>query len=377
MELVVFGWRCIKHPRSGGSEAYIFNILWRIRKYFDRVLYFTSYSKGLRRKEDIGGIEVYRMGYDYVPVSISFYARAVLRRVGWTFDRDSVIIENINHVPFFTPVLFRGVPVVAIIHHIGGVQLYEEASFPVAKVVDFVERRLTPALYREFPVVTVSESSKEVLRALGYRYVHVIPPGIGVDVVGDPNYALGHKGEPIIVYFGRIMRYKRVHDAVAAFSIVKKEFPGARMYIAGRISSPRYFAYLRSYIRRLGLERSIMVLGEVTEEEKRDLLLRAQVLVLPSLMEGWEICAVEANACGTPVVAYDVPGLRDSVRHMETGILVRPMDVNSLAEAIKLILADDGLRRRLSEGAIRWARNFSWDMVAEKFLEVLKGVIER
>ena len=77
----------------------------------------------------------------------------------------------------------------------------------------------------------------------------------------------------------------------------------------------------------------------------------------------------------TPCVAYDVAGLRDSVRDGETGVLVPSGDVKALANAIIEVLVDGGLRERLSRNALEWAGRFSWDKTAEEFLKVVEGVV--
>lgn len=79
----------------------------------------------------------------------------------------------------------------------------------------------------------------------------------------------------------------------------------------------------------------------------------------------------EAAALKTPTIAYDVPGLRDSVKHMETGVLVRPGDVEGLAAAITTLLRNDPLRTRLAENAHRMAKKLSWEETAKQFLETI------
>jgi glycosyltransferase involved in cell wall biosynthesis len=97
------------------------------------------------------------------------------------------------------------------------------------------------------------------------------------------------------------------------------------------------------------------------------------VLVNPSAREGWGLNVVEANALGVPCVAYDVAGLRDSVKDGVTGLLVRSRDVlRGLAEALIRVLVDDKLRFRLSENAREYARQFSWEETAEKFMKILE-----
>ena len=371
MKLIVFGWRCLRHPRAGGSETYIFNIMKRIRREFDQITYFTSHFNGAPRKEVVDGIEVIRYGYDYIPVVTSLYAKAVLSKESL---KNAVIIENINHIPFFSPILFKNCSIVGIIHHIGMRQLYEEAPRPLAKCIDFVERKLTPKVYHKIPIITVSKSSEKILRSLGYHNVYVVPPGVDFDKL----YSMSRryvKEKLLVLYFGRIMRYKRVHEIIKAFKILKKEVPKAKLCIAGRVSSPHYFNQLKLLVRKLGLTDSVRFLGDVLEEEKVAILSKAQVLVATSIMEGWGITVIEANACGTPVVGYDVPGLRDSIKHMETGILVPSGDIKALAKTLIKVLENDELRKKMIRSAIKRAEELNWNRVASLFTRILENVI--
>jgi glycosyltransferase involved in cell wall biosynthesis len=88
-------------------------------------------------------------------------------------------------------------------------------------------------------------------------------------------------------------------------------------------------------------------------------------------MEGWGMTTIEANACGTPVVASNVGGLRDSVYNLHSGYLVPYGDVDVFAQRIMELLQDDDTRNRMSEEATAWARNFDWDKSAEDFLGLL------
>jgi glycosyltransferase involved in cell wall biosynthesis len=94
------------------------------------------------------------------------------------------------------------------------------------------------------------------------------------------------------------------------------------------------------------------------------------------MKEGWGITTIEANACGTPVIAADVPGLRDSVADGKSGLLYPFADVDQLARTIARLLDDHRLRDRLSRGAIEWAWRFSWEESANRMLELCQEVTE-
>ena len=134
--------------------------------------------------------------------------------------------------------------------------------------------------------------------------------------------------------------------------------PDARLIIAG---SGEEDASLKNLTKRLGLEQYVEFKGRVSDEDKVALLQRALVLVNPSFMEGWGITTIEANACGTPVIASDVPGLRDSVRDGETGYLVPRGDVDAFSDKIIKIISDKKLREKMGREGVNWAQNFDWN----------------
>ena len=91
------------------------------------------------------------------------------------------------------------------------------------------------------------------------------------------------------------------------------------------------------------------------------LLAEARVCVCPSEKEGWGLTVIESNAAGTPVVATDADGLRDSVRDGETGYLVPSGDVDGFDRRIGDLLADDGLSASMASAALAWSKQFDWD----------------
>jgi glycosyltransferase involved in cell wall biosynthesis len=114
--------------------------------------------------------------------------------------------------------------------------------------------------------------------------------------------------------------------------------------------------------------------GYVDEATKAKLLRESWVFVITSEKEGWGVTVLEANACGTPCIGYDVSGLRDSIVDAETGFLVKDGNIEELACMICMVLEDERLRERLSRNAFEYAKNFSWDESAEKFEKIIEEV---
>ena len=127
---------------------------------------------------------------------------------------------------------------------------------------------------------------------------------------------------------------------------------------------------------RLGLDQAVVFHGFVSEERKIDLMRAAWANVFPSPKEGWGITVIEAAACGTPSLASDSPGLRDSVRHGQTGFLVPHGDVSALAARMVELADSPPLVARLGDGARRFAERLTWAHTAAATESHLKDIIE-
>ncbi|MEX0602333.1 MAG: glycosyltransferase family 4 protein, partial [Bacteroidota bacterium] len=115
--------------------------------------------------------------------------------------------------------------------------------------------------------------------------------------------------------------------------------------------------------------------GHLSEAEKVRLINSMTVVVNPSAKEGWGLTVIEANACGIPVVASDVPGLRDSVVDGITGVLYEYANIEQMVEKIMLVVRDENFRGRLAGEARAWAQTFDWDVSASTMLEVLETAV--
>ena len=166
-------------------------------------------------------------------------------------------------------------------------------------------------------------------------------------------FALASEEAPYLLYFGRMdIHTKGIDLLIAAFAEIAAERPDIRLKLAGR-GTPRQLARVRDLARRAGLEDRVEVIGNVDGERQGELLRRALMVCVPSRYEGWCMVAVEAAAAGKAVLGTDIDGLRDAVRHDETGVLVPPGDVGALADGMRVLIADDSKRRALGAAAGR------------------------
>jgi len=345
----------------GGAEVFTYEVAKRWVRAGHEVTLFTSEFPNCKSEEVVDGVRVVRAGGKY---SVYWKAKTYYRK---RFSKESydVVIDEINTRPFLTPKFVdNGERIIALIHQLAREYWFYETPFPISYIgYYFLEKRWLRN-YVNVPTVTVSESTRQDLLSLGFKRVFVVPEGLNF----TPLSEIPEKEDfPVVVYAGRLKRAKRPDHALRAFKIVKEKFPNAELWIIG--DGP-----FRKDLERMAGEGVNFFVG-LSNEERRRLLARAWVLVNPSAREGWGLNVIEANALGTPCVAYDVAGLRDSVRNGETGLLVPNGDVEVLANAIIKVLSDDGLRERLSRNAIKWAGRFSWDKTAEEFLKVFGSVV--
>jgi glycosyltransferase involved in cell wall biosynthesis len=361
--LFVLNERDMENPRAGGAEVHFVEIFGRLAaRGFPVTLICAGFPGGAARTTT-RGIEVVRVGNRY-----TFYARgpAAYRRLERSVQGPALLMEDLNKLPFYAP-LYARLPILAIVHHLFGTTAFRQANLPVATVT-YLSELAIPTIYRRVPMVAVSPSTREDLIARGVAAEHItmIPNGLDHELYSPAAVPPGR----CVLSLGRVESYKRIDIAVSAMAEVVATVPDAHMIIVGRGSA---VPGLERQVARLGLERAVEFRGFVSEREKVELYRGARVFVNPSEKEGWGLTILEANACGVPAVASDVPGLRDSVRHEETGLLVPHGDVEALAAALRGVLTDDATWTRLRAGAMRWAANFTWDAVTDQ----IQAVIER
>jgi glycosyltransferase involved in cell wall biosynthesis len=130
-------------------------------------------------------------------------------------------------------------------------------------------------------------------------------------------------------------------------------------------------AELEELTKELGIGERTRFTGFVSDEERDALLAQCRVCVCASPKEGWGLTVIESNSAGTPVVATDAPGLRDSIRNGRTGFLVESGNVEAFAERIGELLGDDELAVRMSRQALEWSKGFDWDRSASEMAEAL------
>ena len=367
MNILLVNWQDRENPQAGGAEIHLFEIFSRLAARGHRVRLTCSGWPGAPASAEVQGIAVKRHGTRNTFAALGRGAvRQALAR-----ERPDILVEDVNKIPLFLPGM-TALPFCAIIPHLFGDAVFSEAPWPVATAVWLAERPLARG-YRRAGFHAISESTRDDLIARGVPAgrIRVIHPGVdSVHYRPDPN--VSRSTPPSFLYIGRLKRYKGVDVALRALALARGRRPDLRLDVAG---TGDFRPELERLARDLGLGGAVTFHGFVTEEEKVRLLRSAWANVFPSPKEGWGITIIEAAACGTPSLASNSPGLRDSVRDRVTGSLVPHGDAAALADRMVELANDPGLVERMGVAARDYARQLTWEAAADATEAHLRDII--
>ncbi|MCP2345751.1 glycosyltransferase family 4 protein [Nonomuraea roseoviolacea] len=358
MNIAVVNWRDPWHPAAGGAETYAWEMARRLAAAGHTVHFVTARAPGQRAREEIDGVRLARMGGPF-----SVYARVL----AWLLPRRSrfdAVLDCQNGIPFFTPwVLPRRTGVICVVHHVHDRQFGVHLPRWLAAVGRFLEGPVSRWTYRRHRSVAVSPSTVEAMRErLGWTGpIHIVPNGVSV---GAPA-GISKSAAPRLVCVGRLVAHKRVDLLIDAVTELRERWPGLTVDVVGR--GPEE-ARLRAR-----LPEGVTMHGYLSEADKERLIASAWLQVNASQGEGWGLCVLEAAALGVPTVAFDVDGLRDAVRHGETGWLLP--EGTDLAKGVSAALDElaGGRADAYADRCRSWAARFSWQSSAERMAELIRG----
>ena len=360
LKILVVNWQDLANPHAGGAEIHLHEIFRRLAEWGHEVTLLVSGWSGAESIVTTEGMRVIRVGSRY---SFPIHARRVFRRLAAEgFD---VIVEDVNKIPLFTPRWTR-IPVVALVPHLFGTTAFKQESLPIASTVWLAER-LMPLVYGEVPFEVISESTADDLVDRGFErdQIKVSYPGIDHDICTPDPSGIGasRAAEPVVAYVGRLQRYKGIDCVLRAIGALRDDGFAVRFVVAGRGDDR---VRLEALAGELGIEALVDFRGYIPEEEKIELLRSVWANVYPSPKEGWGITNIEAAACGTPSLASDAPGLRESVVHGETGYLIPHGDIVAWADRIRQLCENPERLSEMGMAAIQHAARFTWDETARQ-----------
>jgi len=364
---------------SYGGEEHVQKIAEQMAKKGHEVYLVNSVYEGRRY-----GINFKRLSYEDIPLvnfikkeSFPLYPKVKdMRKLVKEIKPD--IIHHFGLYGYSTEVLKKkeiNVPTINTILNLrtraSGCSLY---SFLIrGKPLQFF-RSLRERYTAENSDILVTASS-EMAKAIKEEYkisneILVVHRGVSLDRFKMQPWDKVEKNT--IIFVGRLEKTKGVQYIIKAVSIVKKEIDEVKLYIIG---DGYYKKKLQRLTEKIGLDRNIIFIGKLPQEQVVKYYGKANLFIMHSLFESFGVVALEAMASGRPVIATKTGGTVDIVTE-ETGKLVSYGDVEKLAEAIIYILSNERLAKNMGAEGRKRAEIFTWENTAERYLEIYQGVLK-
>ncbi len=279
-------------------------------------------------------------------------SRGAIRRAATRFRPDVIHV----HEPFSPSTgmyasLLRDAPVVGTFHS------YADRSLVLQAAAPFLRRVWDRLAVR----IAVSNAASEFARRHFAGLMRVVPNGVEVEVFRAAAPATLPSGRRVL-FVNRLEPRKGFSVAVQAFELLGSEFPDLRLVVVGEGAQSRTVGGLPPDLRA-----RVLMLGRVPHAALAPYHAAVDLFVAPAIGgESFGVVLVEAMAAGLPVIASDIPGYREVVRHEIEGLLVPPRDPVALGRAIGRLLRDPALARRLGEGGRVRAERYAWPVVTEQ-----------
>lgn len=281
---------------------------------------------------------------------------------------------NCFHSPYAVAPLLTGAPVIITVHDL----IFDRypAYMPQAYARPYYRLLMTLSTRKAARVVAVSEATAADL----HRFYNVASAKVTVaGEAADP--ALRRLDDqdalrrlrraydlqrPFVLVVGARRPHKNLAQLVKAFARVTPDLPHELVFVGN--ADERFSDDARETTRQLGLNGRVRFVGWVPEADLSGLYTLADAVAVPSLIEGFGLPALEAMACGAPLLAHNDSSLPEVVG--QAGLLVDATDTEELAAGLRRLLQDDSLRRRLAMAGRERAESFSWTAVARKFVSI-------
>jgi len=369
MNILIFSWRGPGHPHSGGAEQSSHEHAVGWYKAGHKVTLFTSFFKGAKKEEYVNGIRVIRRGGQVFQVHL----HAIFWYLFFPHPKYDIVVDEVHGIPFFTPFFVRAKKLV-FIHEVAK-EVWKLNPWPrpfnliPALIGTLLEPLIFKLIYLKIPFMTVSRSTKKDLIGWDIPEENIVVIHNGFSNK-PPVRQVKKEDKKTIIYLGALSKDKGIEEALKIFKLLFKTGKNWQFWVAGK-GEPHYLKYLKRQVKEFGIEQAIKFFGFVSEREKYDLLSRAHILMNPSFREGWGLVVIEAASVGTPTIAYDVAGLRDSVQDGKTGLLSLP-DPQNCVEKIRYLFQNEKLYCLLQKNCIKWSKKFSWEKSSRQSLNLVE-----
>jgi glycosyltransferase involved in cell wall biosynthesis len=371
MRLLVLASRDRTNRNFAGGDLTLTEVSERLASRGEIVTYVCSGFPGAKKKETINGVRIVRLGNIWT-ASLAAFLFYLTNRSAF----DAVLSEVIGglRVPYFAATYVRR-PLVAVWYQRNDLVFRFQYGRVAARILAILEYSLAFS-HRSSLVLCPSKRTMTELSNLGLslKRLKLYMPGIDEEILRRSPRALQTNREDLLIWLGKIRKYKCTQDAILTMDRLVKVVPSSHLLIVGIPEDQKYLAYLQRLRSRLNLEKTVGFKFGISEEEKGNLLLRAKAVLVTSPIEGFANVVSEANACGAPAIVTDgVP--YDVVVQGNNGFRVPFGDLEGMAEACRIVLTDSQMFAKLSKASVECARDRSWDKTTETFFRTLENAI--
>jgi glycosyltransferase involved in cell wall biosynthesis len=247
-----------------------------------------------------------------------------------------------------------------LIHQLADDVWNMEVKWPLNILGRWLEQRVL-RMYIDVPFMTMCQSTIDELHAWGWRGIGMVTP-TGIDDI----YTVDKATVPVLSFLGRFgAKSKRLDHALEIHRRVMESYPDCELWVIGRGIAPDITMSAKN----------VKVFANVSDDERDEALGQAWCCIATSVREGWGRMVTESGAAGTPTVGYNVPGLRDSIRDGETGLLV-PESPQAAATAIIELFHHPNKLALLGRNAQLEAAKTTWTLSIDRFEEAVTSLIQ-
>lgn len=350
-----------------GTELATWNIARHLARRGHEVHVITTRDAGLTRESMEEGFLVHRLNYLKArflgPLLFSIKTLLALRKIN----------PDIIHAQSVLPGLYALVAKKVL----GKPYIFSERGavyFPSL----FHNQIFKLALRNADAALALTGDMKEAMQKICRREIHVVPNGIDLERFenlskDEMRLKLQVKiDERLVIFVGRFRPEKGVEYLIKAMEIIRQGDCSIKMVLAGE--GPEE-PHLKRLTAQLNLEDCVAFVGQIPNEKVPQYMAAADILVLPSLSEGFPVVILEAMASGLPIVTTRVTGLPEIIRDGENGLLVEPRNPPQIAEKVLLLFRDDALKEKISRNNKEEAKKYSWEAVVQKLEEIYRNYL--
>lgn len=354
-----------------GVGRYIRNLVFHLQRIDEKNTYVLFV-----RKNDYEAVvhKIFNTRWKLVVADVRWHTIEEQIKLPAILDKENL---DLVHFPYFSVPIFVNIPFVVtihdlIIHHFSTGEASTLPSLVYKAKLAGYKYVIKQATQKAKRIITVSEATQqEILDKLHVPRSKVAVIYEGVDKGIKVEHSKKIIADPYFLHVGNVYPHKNMERAISAFQKVFKNSP-MRFVIVGKRDF--FMDRLKEFVRKKNLEDHVVFMGEVSDAELSSLYTHTIALVLPSLMEGFGLPAIEAMANNCLVLASDIPSLREICK--DCALYYNPKDVSEIAQTMQHVVGKPkSFFADIREKGLARAKDFSWNSMAQETLHVYDSLM--